>query len=145
MTPEARAKLVADLNGIAKDRYGNHRSHLTILDADKATRGAAALTADGETLLAQANTIARLTSERDAARETLRMFKSWDFPGDLQDLAVRCDAAEARVKVLEEALGWYAEQSRLCRLIHAEGDVGRSALANDGGAKARAALKGAKP
>lgn len=41
---------------------------------------------------------------------------------------------------LAETLRWYAEQARLCRLIHSEGDAGRNALAADGGAKAREAL-----
>lgn len=41
---------------------------------------------------------------------------------------------------LREALEWYGEQSRLCRLIHREGDAGRNALAKDGGKRARAAL-----
>jgi len=41
---------------------------------------------------------------------------------------------------LRAALEWYGEQARLCRLIHSEGDAGRHALNNDGGAKARAAL-----
>ena len=43
---------------------------------------------------------------------------------------------------LREALEWYAEQVRLSRLIHSEGDKGRNALAADGGEKARAALAG---
>ena len=41
---------------------------------------------------------------------------------------------------LVAALEWYGEQSRLCRLIHSEGDAGRNALAADGGERARAAL-----
>lgn len=45
-----------------------------------------------------------------------------------------------RITALEEALTWYAEQARLCRLIHSEGDAGRNALAADGGERARAAL-----
>jgi hypothetical protein len=42
---------------------------------------------------------------------------------------------------LREALEWYGEQARLCRLIHSEGDAGRHALANDGGIRARKALE----
>lgn len=38
---------------------------------------------------------------------------------------------------LVEALEWYAEQTRLCRLIHSEGDSGRYALSADGGKRAR--------
>ncbi len=41
---------------------------------------------------------------------------------------------------LRAALEWYAEQTRLCRLIHSEGDPGRNALSADGGQRARAAL-----
>ena len=44
---------------------------------------------------------------------------------------------------LVEALEWYAEQARLCRLIHSEGDSGRAALSDDGGKRARAALSAA--
>lgn len=40
-----------------------------------------------------------------------------------------------------EALEWYAEQTRLARLIHSGGDEGRHALAADGGKRARAALE----
>lgn len=43
---------------------------------------------------------------------------------------------------LRDALKWYGEQARLSRLIHCEGDARRHALSNDGGKKARAALKG---
>ena len=45
-----------------------------------------------------------------------------------------------RIKALEDALEWYAEQARLCRLIHSEGDAGRQSLSDDGGKRARAAL-----
>lgn len=44
---------------------------------------------------------------------------------------------------LADALRWYEEQARLCRLIHSEGDAGRNALAADGGQRARAALAAA--
>lgn len=47
-------------------------------------------------------------------------------------------------EAMKDALEWYREQSRLARLIHSEGDKGRHEIANDGGAKARAALKLAK-
>ena len=41
---------------------------------------------------------------------------------------------------LLEALKWYEEQARLCRLITSEGDSGRQALDSDGGQKARSAI-----
>jgi hypothetical protein len=41
---------------------------------------------------------------------------------------------------LKEALKWYGENARLCRLLHSEGDPGRHALVNDGGKLANAAL-----
>jgi hypothetical protein len=44
------------------------------------------------------------------------------------------------IKGLEEALEWYGEQARLCRLIHSGGDAGRNALAADGGKRAKTAL-----
>jgi hypothetical protein len=40
----------------------------------------------------------------------------------------------------EAALHWYGWNARLCRLIHSEGDVGRNALAADGGERARRLL-----
>lgn len=40
-----------------------------------------------------------------------------------------------------EALKWYGEQARLCRLIHSEGDAGRHALSDDGGKRAAAIIK----
>lgn len=48
--------------------------------------------------------------------------------------------AVGEVEKLREALAWYGEQARLCRLIHSQGDLGRHALQNDGGTIARAAL-----
>lgn len=46
----------------------------------------------------------------------------------------------ARIKELEEVVAWYGEQARLARLIHSEGDIGRHALALDGGKRARQIL-----
>lgn len=56
--------------------------------------------------------------------------------------ALQSEAAALRDEVarLRGELEWYGEQSRLARLIHSEGDVGRHALAADGGKRARAAL-----
>ena len=51
----------------------------------------------------------------------------WDTPPD--------DVAE-----LVDALRWYQEQARLCRMIHSEGDAGREALADDGGNRAKSVL-----
>lgn len=48
---------------------------------------------------------------------------------------------EAANAELLDALSFYAEHARLCRLIHSEGDAGRNALAKDGGDKASAAIK----
>lgn len=47
----------------------------------------------------------------------------------------------AEKKALREALEWYGENARLARLIHSDGDKGRFALAEDGGERARAALR----
>jgi Lar family restriction alleviation protein len=49
-------------------------------------------------------------------------------------------APTERERVLLEALAWYGEQARLCRLIHSEGDSGRHALSDDGGKRALAAI-----
>lgn len=50
-------------------------------------------------------------------------------------------AQQAEIARLREALVWYGEQTRLCRLTHSEGDEGRDNLSNDGGKRARAALE----
>lgn len=76
---------------------------------------------------------------------------TWDAPytDDADATAyVRADLHDALMAEnarLREALGWYGEQSRLCRLIHAGGDEGRHALSRDGGEIARAALGAGKP
>lgn len=44
----------------------------------------------------------------------------------------------------ERALHWYREQTRLCRLIHSEGDAGRHALSEDGGNRASKTLSAIK-
>jgi hypothetical protein len=53
--------------------------------------------------------------------------------------------ARAEIERLRGALEWYGEQTRLCRIIHSEGDKGRNALSDDGGKRARAALAPATP
>lgn len=45
---------------------------------------------------------------------------------------------------LIEALEWYGEMARKVRLIHSGGDAARSALSEDGGKRAIAALAAAK-
>lgn len=84
-----------------------------------------------------AATIARLEGERDEARETLRMLKVWDFPGDIQDANCRAEAAEAKVAALVEALEkitkpYAADQSRL---IHSEAQIASIARAAIAAAK----------
>ena len=51
-------------------------------------------------------------------------------------------STSAAVRGMREALEWYGEQARLCRLIHSEGDAGRHALAHDGGKRALSVLSG---
>lgn len=41
---------------------------------------------------------------------------------------------------LVDALAWYGEQARLCRLIHSGGDAGRKALNDDYGRRAEGVL-----
>ena len=53
---------------------------------------------------------------------------------------VRADLSDALLREAMEVLDWYAENSRLARLIHSEGDKGRNAIAQDGGKQARATL-----
>lgn len=53
---------------------------------------------------------------------------------------VRADLSDALLREAAEVLDWYAENSRLARLIHSEGDKGRNTIAQDGGKQARATL-----
>lgn len=53
--------------------------------------------------------------------------------------------ANDRIKAMEDTLEWYAEQARLCRLAHSEGDAGRQSLSDDGGKRALAALAASQP
>jgi len=58
----------------------------------------------------------------------------------MDEQEVRANLAEAQNQQMRTALEWYGENARLCRLIHSEGEKGRNALAEDGGARARASL-----
>lgn len=90
-------------------------------------------------LLAERDALAaaKWSAEADVARR-LEMHEC--AMAERDDCIEDWSKANDRIKALEGALGWYAEQTSLCRLIHSEGDVGRNALANDGGDRARAAL-----
>lgn len=57
---------------------------------------------------------------------------------ELAAAEARATRAEERIAEMDAALEWYGENARLCRLIHSGGDAGRSALAEDGGKRARA-------
>jgi hypothetical protein len=79
------------------------------------------------------------TAEIDnTVRELIRSRDEWKTRACQEEL--RADALEIERDRYRAALEWYGEQTRLCRLIHPEGDAGRQALAADGGARARAAL-----
>ena len=124
LTPEARAKMVADMNAVSMIWVG-------------AAEAAAALTADGET-------IARLTAERDiASKEYCDLMNRHDAE------FVRAEAAEARVKVLEEALIAATAELIYLREMMRGGHMGALWTANDckdlWRNKAINALKGAKP
>ena len=63
---------------------------------------------------------------------------------EVDEIGIATDDLKALVSELEtakRALEFYAENGRLCRLIHSEGDAGRNALAADGGKIAFQALK----
>ena len=84
----------------------------------------------------------RITELEAAFRQTLE-----DYAAAVEAreaLAVEVKAKDAVIAGLVEALEWYGEQTRLCRLIHGEGDAGRQALAADGGKRAQSALAKAK-
>jgi cell division protein FtsB len=79
-----------------------------------------------------------------------------DWPKLARERLARAEKAEAEIaalkaenerlrtnrETLERALVWYGENARLARIFHSEGDAGRTALADDGGKRARAALEG---
>jgi hypothetical protein len=64
---------------------------------------------------------------------------AYHLPASPDDATERARLADENAR-LREALEWYGEQARLCRLIHSEGDPGRHALADDGGKRATAAV-----
>ncbi|WP_434286259.1 hypothetical protein [Celeribacter sp. SCSIO 80788] len=51
-----------------------------------------------------ADEIVRLRAELAAANERAASYKAWDFPADLQAMAVRAEAAEAREAKLREGI-----------------------------------------
>ena len=94
---------------------------------------------------------AELEKERDHWKEEAHDISDdgkwtlwWEIADDKHKAAAplraRIASFEATVMGLREELEWYGENARLCRLIHSEGDKGRSALSDDGGNRARAAL-----
>jgi len=158
MTPEARAKLVFDLrNTNSKD--------WTLADC---VRAVLQIAADGETLLAQANTIACLTAERDAAQAEIKRlakinvklcadFNLMNQHGAKQDMEIaglsagcdheqrRAEAAEARVKVLEEALQDMISGYEEHDVIDRKATLRELDRQTSWIQRATAALKGAKP
>lgn len=88
--------------------------------------------------------VARLTAERDEARDTAErtatLVVKWSDRARAAEAALA--ASEERVKKLTEALEWYAEKAEGCRKITREGDEARRSLDHDGGKRARAALQG---
>lgn len=57
-------------------------------------------------------------------------------------LAAHDRAPATQVAELREALEWYGQQVKACRMLTREGDEARQALDADGGKRARAALAG---
>lgn len=69
---------------------------------------------------------------------------TFTFPDGQQAIAAwnrrASQAAPAPSDGLREALEWYADMVRKCRMIHSEGDEARAALDADGGRRALSAL-----
>ncbi len=104
-------------------------------------------------MLAYDREFAAQTTGADVAglREALARVSSWlsnthQAPGrhltreQQDDLRTILTSVTPDLAGLQEALKWYGEQARLCRLIHSGGDAGRRALDADGGERARKAL-----
>jgi hypothetical protein len=95
-----------------------------------------AASANPATMLALVAHIRRLQAENDT-RDALRM----QGEAQVASLLVEITSLRAEKAKLREALAWYGENARLCRLVHREGDAGRHALSDDGGGRARAAIE----
>lgn len=79
------------------------------------------------------------SNERPCA-DCLNMCNVFGEDGEYIGTVDRTDPRDAEIATLREALEFYGENARLCRLIHSGGDEGRQALSDDGGKIARAAL-----
>ena len=94
---------------------------------------------DAQCIAAALNHLPELEEE---LAEEVKFHEATAEQRDALDLEVqRLTKAHARVV---EALEFYAEQGRLCRMIHREGEEARRALDKDGVEKARAALAAVK-
>jgi len=80
----------------------------------------------------------------EAEREIHRAEENTNPQCEVDEEATKYARLIAAAPELYEALEWYAEQTRLCRLVHSGGDAGRNALADDGGKRANAALRKAR-
>lgn len=132
-----------------KWRHGIEMSACIYDDYPPSLEGTDNMQANASFIAAARDLVPALLAERDALAAA-----KWSAEADVARrlemhecaMAERDDCIEDwskandRIKALEGALGWYAEQTSLCRLIHSEGDVGRNALANDGGDRSRAAI-----
>lgn len=83
---------------------------------------------------------------RDDAETDNEKYRNGKFIAESRDLVpaliAALKASEARAHSLENAVGWYGHQVRLCRRHGKEGDEARNTLSEDGGQRAVAALKG---
>jgi hypothetical protein len=97
----------------------------------------------GKRWFSQNVTLENKLAKAESAIDRVKLVASEQVKGlseALTELESERDALRAQVATLREALGWYGENARLCRLIHSGGDIGRKALDEDGGEKARGAL-----
>lgn len=115
------------------DRLRESRKALTVALTNLTCGGSEFFKRDGEEFIADADACVAYVNERRAS--TLEALKKEKRE------STRLRSLDDENKALREALGWYGEQARLCRLIHSEGDVGRHALSEDGGKKAKALLQ----
>ena len=63
-----------------------------------------------------------------------------EYAAENERLRATISRQSAAMAAAKAELEWYGEQTRLCRLIHSEGDTGRHALSENGGNRARAAV-----
>ena len=119
--------------GDVRPMLQNHEANARLIAAAPALRDTVAALADLAD--AQAQEVAEWRKEYRAVQSMNDLLRA----ANAKMIAERDAQAQENAR-LKAALEWYGAQARLCRLIHSEGNIGRHAIQEDGGKRARAAL-----